>query len=210
MVSNLLAGFGIGGSIPTVAVTLGVLGGWITIDGTGYSLTASYLRDVGLAIVIIMGIAMVEELVFRGYVLTNALEGLDLRWVSATTTIVGAWGVSVLLFAFTHPAPTLVAGLHFLGAGLLLGLAYLVSGQLGLPIGIHAGFNFVSGYVFPIASDPSATVIALSVSGPAWLTGQTGLIQTGLQLPAALILMGWVWFQTGHLGISPTIKSKLR
>jgi len=209
-ISDLLAGFGIGGAIPTVAVLLGVVGGWITVDGTGYSLTAVYLRNLGLAIVIIMGIAVVEELVFRGYVLTNALEGLDLRWVSATTTIVAAWCVSALLFAFTHPAPALVAGLHFLSAGLLLGLAYLVSGQLGLPIGIHAGFNFVSGYIFPIASDPSVTIISISVSGPAWLTGQTGLIQTGLQLPAALVMMGWVWFQTGHLGIRPTIKSKLK
>lgn len=208
--SNLLAGFVIGGAIPTVAVLLGVVGGWITVEGTGYSLTASYLRDVGLAIVIIMSIAVVEELVFRGYVLTNALEGLDLRGVSATTTIVGAWSVSALLFAFTHPAPTLVAGLHFLSSGLLLGLAYLVSGQLGLPIGIHAGFNFVSGYVFPIASDPSITIIVHSVSGPTWLTGQTGLIQTGLQLPAALVMMGWVWLNTGHLGISPRIKSKLK
>lgn len=208
--SDLLAGLVIGGAIPTVAVTLGVVGGWITVVETGYSMRGSYLHNVGLAIVIIMSIAVVEELVFRGYVLTNALEGLDLRWTSETTTIAGAWSVSALLFAFTHPAPTLVDGLHFLGAGFLLGLAYLVSGQLGLPIGIHAGFNFVSGYVFPIASDPSVTIIALSVSGPPWLTGQTGLIQAGLQLPAALVMMGWVWFQTGHLGISPTIKSKLK
>lgn len=201
-ITDLLVGFGIGGAIPTVAVALGIVGGWIMIDGTGYSLTAVYVRDLGLVIVIIIGVAVVEELVFRGYVLTNALEGLDLRWVSTTTTIVGAWSVSALLFAFAHPAPTLVAGLHFLGAGFLLGLAYLVSGQLGLPIGIHAGFNFVSGYVFPMASDPSVTIIALSVSGPTWLTGQTGLIQTGLQLPAALAILGYVWWRTGKLGIS--------
>jgi membrane protease YdiL (CAAX protease family) len=200
--SDLFTGFGIGGAIPTVAVALGVVGGWITVDGTGYSLTAIYLRDVGLAVVVIMGIAVVEELVFRGYVLTNALEGLNSRWVSETTTVAGAWCVSALLFAITHPAPTLVDGLHFLSAGLLLGLAYLVSGQLGLPIGIHAGFNFVSGYVFPIASDPSVTIVSLSVSGPAWLTGQTGLIQTGLQLPAALAILGYLWWRTNSLGIS--------
>ncbi|QOS13487.1 Abi/CAAX domain protein (plasmid) [Haloferax gibbonsii] len=207
---DLFAGLVIGGTIPTGSVLLGVAGGWITVGGTGYTLTAIFLRDVSLAVVIITGIAVVEELVFRGYVLTNAVEGMDLQWVSETTTIATAWSVSALLFAIAHPAPTLVAGLHFLSAGLLLGFAYLVSGQLGLPIGIHAGFNFVSGYVFPIASGSSVTIIALSVGGPAWLTGQTGLIQTGLQVLAALLIMGWVWFQTGHLGISPTIKSKLK
>lgn len=160
-VSNFVAGFGIGGVIPTVAVAIGVIGGWVTIDGTGYALTTGYLRSVGLALVIIMGVAVVEALVFRGYVLTNALEGLDLRWVSTTTTIVSAWSASRLLFALAYIAATLVAKFHLLSAGLPLGLAYLVSGQLGLPIGIHAGFNFVSGYVFPIASDPSVTIVSL-------------------------------------------------
>lgn len=38
--SNLLAGLVSGGAIPTVAVLLGVGGGWITVGGTGYSLTS--------------------------------------------------------------------------------------------------------------------------------------------------------------------------
>jgi hypothetical protein len=156
---------------------------------------------VRLSLVIITGIAVVEELVFRGYVLTNALEGLDLRWVSETTTIAGAWGFSALVSASAHPAPPLVSGLHFLGAGLLLGFAYLVSGQLGLPIGVHAGFNFVSEYVFPTASDPPVALIALAASGPGWLTGQTGIVQTGLQLSAALAMLGYLWWRTDKLGV---------
>jgi len=72
-------------------------------------------------------------------VLTNALEELNLRWMSDTTTVAGAWSVSALLLAIAHPAPTLVAGLHFLSAGLLLDFAYLVSGRLGLPIGFTPG-----------------------------------------------------------------------
>jgi membrane protease YdiL (CAAX protease family) len=207
-VSDLIAGLIIGGAIPTVAVGLGIVGGWMTISGTEHSLTLSYVRNVGLALIIISGIAVVEELVFRGYVLTNAIEGLDLRWVSETTTIAAAWSVSAFLFAITHPAPTLVDGLHFLSAGLLLGFAYLVSGQLGLPIGIHAGFNFVSGYVFPLGFEPLVAVITLSVSGPGWLTGQTGLIHTGLQFPASLAILGYFWWRTDKIGFS--LKSLLR
>ncbi len=207
---DLLAGVVIGGMIPAVAVSLGVVGGWIAVVEPRFSLTASYLRKIWLSVVTIIGIAVVEELVFRGYVLTNAIEGLDLRWMSETMTIAVAWSISAVLFAITHPAPTLVDGLHFLSAGLLLGLAYLASGQLGLPIGIHAGFNFVSGHVFPIASDPSVTVISLSVSGPTWLTGQSGLIQTGLLIPAALGMLGFLWWRTDRLGISPDIRSKLK
>ena len=207
--SDALAGAVIGGTIPVAAVGLGIIGGWITVGNLRYIPTSTYLQNIGLAIVITVSIAIAEEHVFRGYVLTNAIEGLDLRWLSGTTTLLVAWSVSALLFGLIHPAPTLVAGIHFLSAGFLLGLAYLLSGQLGLPIGIHAGFNFVSDYVVPMTSDHSLVVVPLSVSGPAWLTGQTGLVQTGLQIPAALGILGYLWWRTGRVGVAPRIRAKL-
>lgn len=209
-VVDVLIGLSIGGAIPTVAVALGFLGGWTTASETVFSPTPTYLQNIGLALVIAVCIAVVEELVFRGYVLTNAIEGLDLRWLSQPVTIATAWTLSALLFAITHPAPELLTGLHFLGVGLLLGLAYIISGQLALPIGIHAGFNLVSAYVFPMNADPLVAVVSLSGTGPTWLTGQTGLIQTGLQVPAAFVMIGYLWWRTGNLGISPEIKAKLR
>ncbi|MFC4452057.1 MULTISPECIES: CPBP family intramembrane glutamic endopeptidase [Halobacteriales] len=205
---DALVGLIIGGAIPTVATVLGLVGGWMTVSGVEYTPTATYLRDLGFAIVITVGIAIVEELVFRGYVLSNAIEGLNFRWLSQPVRVGTALGLSALLFALTHPAPELVNGLHFLCAGLLLGLAYLCSGQLALPIGIHAGFNFVSAYVFPTAADPSVAVLSLTVHGPSWLTGQTGFIPLVLQFPAALAIIGYIWWQTGDFGISPTVKSR--
>ena len=207
--SDALVGAIIGGTIPIVAVGLGIIGGWITVGEPRYILTSTYLQNIGLVIVITVSIAIAEELVFRGYVLTNAIEGLDLRRLSGTTTLLAVWSVSALLFGLVHSTPTLVAGIHFSSAGFLLGLAYLLSGQLGLPIGIHTGFNFVSGYVVPLTSDQSLIIIPLSVSGPAWLTGQTGLIQTGLQIPAALGILGYLWWRTGRVGVAPRIRSKL-
>ncbi len=207
--SDALAGAVMGGTIPVAAVGPGIISGWITVGNLRYTPSSTYLQNIGLAIVITVSIAIAEEHVFRGYVLTNAIEELDLRWLSGTTTLLAAWSVSALLFGLIHPAPTLVAGIHFLSAGFLLGLAYLLSGQLGLPIGIHAGFNFVSGYVVPMTPDQSL-VVPLSVSGPAWLTGQTGLIQTGLQIPAALGIREYLWWRTGRVGVAPRIKSKLQ
>ncbi|WP_171006614.1 CPBP family intramembrane glutamic endopeptidase [Halalkalirubrum salinum] len=207
---DVLVGLIIGGAIPTVATVLGLLGGWITAGEAVYTPTATYVRDLGFAIVITVGIAAVEELVFRGYILSNAIEGLDFRWLSQPVTIATALGLSALLFALIHPAPELVNGLHFLSAGLLLGLAYLLSGQLALPIGIHAGFNFVSAYVFPTAADPSFAVISLSTTGPNWLISQTGLIPTALQIPAALVMISYLWWRAGTHSISIDITSKLK
>lgn len=123
------------------------------------------------------------------------------------------WALGVLkdiLDAMAHPAPSLLQGIHFLGAGLLLGFAYLLSGQIGLSIGIHTGFNFVSTYVFPTTLEPSASVFTLVVDGPTWFIGQSGLLQTGLLIPAAFAIIGYVWWQSGSIEISPEAEPKHR
>ncbi len=200
----------IGSAIPTAAVLLGLSVGWLAVHESTFTLTASTLANIGLAIVVTVCIALVEELVYRGYILTNAIEGLDLRWVSSPVTIASAWGISAFLFAVVHPAPTLLVGFHYLGAGLLLGLAYLITGQLALSVGIHAGFNFVSGYVFPLDRDPSVSIAPLAVQGPEWLIGQAGVLQTGFQISAAIFVVFYGWWRSGSLGISPAIKGKIR
>jgi membrane protease YdiL (CAAX protease family) len=204
-----LAGILIGLTIPTGATLIGLIVGWITMVETGTVPTVAFLRDICLAIIVTGCIAVTEEFVFRGYVLTNAIEGLDLRWVSPSMTIASAWGICALLFAFTHEAPTLGDGLNVLAAGFLLGLAYLLTGQLALPIGIHAGYNFASVYIFSTAHDPSVAVVPLTVHGPAWLAGQTGVVYTGLQLPAVLTMLAYVWWRSGTVDVSPAIKAKL-
>ena len=64
----------------------------LTDAGNAPVRSVSSVPNATIAIVLIVRIAVVEELVFRGYVLTNALEGSDLGWVSETTAVTGAWG----------------------------------------------------------------------------------------------------------------------
>ena len=111
-----------------------------------------------------------------------------------------------MFFLIVHSAPTLIDRVHFIGAGLLLGLAYLLTGQLALPIGVHAGFNFGSEYVFPVAQDSSVAIIPLTVQGPEWLIEQTGALPTGLQILAAIIIVLYVWWQSGSISLNPATK----
>jgi membrane protease YdiL (CAAX protease family) len=204
-----MVGVMIGGTIPAATVLFGSFGGWLIVTDPGFSVTVPSLRKIALAVIVTDSIAVVEEIVFRGYILTNAIEGFDHRWLSQPVTIVAARRLSSLLFGILHPTPSLHQGLHFLSAGLLLGLAFLLTGQLGLSIGIHAGFNFVSVYVFPTTLDPAVAIIPVTVDGPVWVVGQSGAIQTGLHLPAALTIVGYVWWRSGRIGISPKIQSLL-
>lgn len=124
-------------------------------------------------------------------------------------TIALAWILSAIFFAFSHSISSLLEWTHFLGAGMLLGLGYLLTGKLALPLGIHAGFNFAAGYVFSTAQDSAVVVVLLAGHGPAWITGQTGVVQTGLQLPAALLIVVYLWWRSGRIGISSAIKQKV-
>jgi membrane protease YdiL (CAAX protease family) len=208
-VIDLCVGIAIGSAIPALAVGVGLVGGWITVEDPGYALTINYVREIGLALLITVSIAITEELVFRGYVLTNAISGLNVRWLSHSVTVATAWGVSAVFFAAEHPISTFADGVHFLTAGFLLGFAYLLTGDLGLPIGIHAGFNFVADYVFSSTPEQSITVVALIAEGPGWLVGQTGVVQTALQFPAALAVVLYVWWHSGSVEIVPKMTTKL-
>ncbi len=68
-----------------------------------------------------------------------------------------AIGVTSVLFVALHAAPItqggtpgLIAGANILLASILLGLAYVRSGALWLPIGIHLGWNGLQGPVLGI------------------------------------------------------------
>src|SRR3954451_7346535 len=70
-------------------------------------------------IVMMIVVAFVEELLFRGYLLNNLLQSVN-RWL--------ALGISSLLFALFHqanPDVTVFAIVNILLAGILLGLNYI-------------------------------------------------------------------------------------
>ncbi len=111
--------------------------------------------------------ALHEELVFRGY----AYQKLR-TWSRG-----GAIAITTCLFAALHGGNwgvTPIAIANLLLAGVLLALAYERTRHLWLPIGIHIGWNIVSGPI--LGYDVSGyvagtTVLTARVAGPAWITG---------------------------------------
>jgi hypothetical protein len=111
--------------------------------------------------------ALHEELVFRGY----AYQKLR------TWNRPGAVAVSACVFAALHGGNagiTPVAMANLLLAGVLLALAYERTGHLWLPIGIHLGWNIVSGPILGYGVSgyiAGATVFTVRSAGPALVTG---------------------------------------
>jgi len=112
-------------------------------------------------------VAWWEELAFRGYFFQNLIAGIGLKW-----SIV----ISSLGFGFGHainPNATFLSSLLIAVITPQLIYAYLKTGQLWLPMGLHLGWNFCQASVFGFAASgqDSPSLIAQSPTGPDWLSG---------------------------------------
>ena len=102
-----------------------------------------------------LGVALGEELLFRGYLFQRLERGVG-RWP--------ALALVSLLFALSHwgnPGMTgpvrAWATLNITLAGVLLGLCYLRTRSLAAPIGLHLGWNWTQGALlgFGVSGLPS-------------------------------------------------------
>lgn len=158
-----LAGLAIGAAL--FAVTIGILAaiGVFAFAGRGDGV------GIANAFVITLTGAVVEELLFRGW-LYRTVRDLWGTWIAV--------GVSALLFGLLHgfnPGATPVSMIVIaLEAGVLLAVAYAATNRLWLPIGLHAGWNFAEGTIFGTAASGHAVQHAFirgELHGAPWLTG---------------------------------------
>lgn len=142
---GLLGGLALGTAVMGVIVGLGVLGGAYTLAAE--PLLPALAQQLFWVPVLLIA-AHFEELVLRGYVLQNL----------ARRRLGVGLGISSVLFALLHAANPNIAQLGAGGvllillnitlSGLWLGTAYVRSGDLWLPTGLHLGWNWAQGMVF--------------------------------------------------------------
>ena len=90
--------------------------------------------------------AFVEEITCRGYLLQNFVD-IRRPWLGLVLSNLIFW---LMHAANPHVWSSPVIALNLFFAGVLLSLAYLVSGNLWFPTAVHFGWNFCQGVVFGI------------------------------------------------------------
>jgi uncharacterized protein len=124
-------------------------------------------RDFFFSLVLLTMIAVSEELIFRGYVLRNLMKSFN-KWT--------ALFLSALLFSIVHYSnlgiPALGVVNTFLG-GLVLGIAFIVTRSLWLPIFFHLSWNFIQGPVlgFRVSGLSFESIMSIETNGSATITG---------------------------------------
>lgn len=141
-----------------------------------------------------------EEILLRGIVF-RWLEELGGSWV--------ALALSALLFGFLHagnPNATLISSLAIaLAAGVLLGGAYMLTRNLWLAIGLHAGWNVTQGLVWDVPISGFALdgwVDSRLVGDPVLSGGSFGLEASVITMVIATAYGVWLIVraaQRGHI-----------
>jgi membrane protease YdiL (CAAX protease family) len=155
---------GIAGGIAMFALVMAIL--WLA--GAYHPSGWSGLTEPAIGFVFWLAIGISEELLYRGMLFRLCSK------------ILGTWGamlVSAAFFGFTHASNqgATVIGIGSVAlAGVFLAAAYVATGRLWLPIGLHAGWNFAEGSLFGTAVSGNtlgSPLLTGTISGPDILTG---------------------------------------
>ncbi|NQZ20690.1 MAG: CPBP family intramembrane metalloprotease [Colwellia sp.] len=112
-------------------------------------------------------VAFNEEILVRGYVLTNLMASINKYW---------ALIVSALLFSVMHlgnDSTSFISTVNLFIAGLMLGIYTIHKRNLWFPIAMHFTWNFFQGPVlgFEVSGIKMESVINQQVSGNPLITG---------------------------------------
>ncbi len=180
-----LIGIAIGFSIMALSVAVAAALGVYRIVGAG---DASRLLFELVAVAIMP--AFTEELLFRG-ILFRWIEEFGGSWLALLVTS-ALFGLAHIL----NPNATWFSSVAIaVEAGVLLGAAYMLTRNLWLAMGLHAGWNFTQGEIFdvPVSGVDEHGLVQAKLSGPELLSGgQFGLEASIIGLTVATGVGIWL------------------
>jgi len=159
------------------------------------------LRALAIGFLTFVLVALWEENLFRGFVFQRLIAGL------------GVWPAQLILALFfgiahwgnpgMHGAIKIWATVNIALAAVFMGLAYLRTRSLALPIGIHLGWNWTQGNVlgFGVSGTTSQPgwIHPIFHGKPEWMSGGAfGLEASIFGVVAVLLGIFLLWRWKGH------------
>lgn len=200
--------------------------GWGTALGIGFMVAAAgmvwavggvrfeldparSLKTLSYGAYMFLFVALFEETLFRGFLFQRLVAGSGV-WVAQIAL--------ALLFAAGHwgnpgmsGATKVWATVDIALAAVFLGLAYLRTGSLALPVGLHLGWNWAQGHLlgFGVSGTTVAGWVKPVFLGKAdWITGGAFGLEAsvfGVVVDLLAILLLWRW--KGSVGAaSPAVQ----
>ena len=177
---ELLWGIFYGGVSVAVGFLICYLCGIIGVNGIGYP--SDFLIYFG--VMVMVGIS--EELLCRGYVMRRFAKVYGNVWA-----IVISSAIFMAMHMF-NDSLTIIAFLNLFLAGVLFGVAYMVTKSLWLPIGMHFAWNFVQGPVlgYSVSGSVIGSVVRQTpATGPDWISGGAFGFEGSLLCSAIVLIL---------------------
>lgn len=207
---NLAFGLLLGVAMTTAIVAVELLAGLATVQDTvvtqpfpGSGVTMAFLPAVAATVALFVSVAVAEEVFARGYLMTNLAEATNgLGPIGPRTAVAIAALATSALFGALHlgnPSATPVSTLMITLVGVYFAAAYVLTGDLGVPVGVHFTWNLSLGalYGFPVSGiEMPASVLEVRPTGDPAITGGSFGPEAGLVLLVALaVALGatWLW-----------------
>ncbi|MCC6146142.1 MAG: CPBP family intramembrane metalloprotease [Anaerolineaceae bacterium] len=206
---GLLLGAGLMGAI----FLLEFSAGWVSIERIlSSSNSAPFWQGWFQSLFLFICVGIYEESISRGYLLLNLAEGFRFSRISPKWAVRLAWGGSSVVFGLLHagnPHASVLSTINLIAAGLFLGLGYVLTRELAIPIGLHITWNFFQGNVFgfPVSgTTPAGTLFTIQQHGQDLITGgrfgpEAGLIGIAAMLLGSLLIYGWVKLRNGKAAL---------
>ena len=203
---ELLWGTLLGGGVMLLAA--GLL--W-AVGGVAWELDpARSFRGLSLGFGVFVLVALWEENLFRGFIFQRLVEGM------------GVWPAQVVLalfFGISHwdnpgmqGATKVWATLNIALAAVFMGLAYLRTRSLALPVGIHLGWNWTQGNVLGFGvsgtTNQHGWIHPIFQGKPDWVSGGTFGLEASI-FGAVAVLLGifllWKWKGSGAAAATDSV-----
>ena len=176
-----------------------VQNGWLTTQSWRWQTLSlgTWISVVWYSILVNAYAAIGEEVIFRGYMLSGFKEAWGETIGLAVMSVIFAAQHLVVRTAQETPMALFIVSL--IGPGLLLGWAYLRTGSLWLPLGIHFMWNLAQDDFLNLPGRTGLESIfgmQTRSRGPQWLVGSAYGIETGLLsiVPLGIGFLGvWLW-----------------
>ena len=201
-------GLGLGAGLMGLIFAVELAAGWVSVDGFLQSARQPFGLGIFNALVLFIGVGIREEVLFRGYPLRAIAEGMNWKRIGPRGALLIAFIFTSIVFGLAHlanPNATWISAANIALAGFLLGIGYVLTGELAIPIGLHISWNFFQGNVFgfPVSgTNAGASLIHITQGGSDLVTGgafgpEAGLIGLAAMALGFFLTIVWVKWRTG-------------
>jgi len=176
--TDLLKGLAWGAGLISFGFIALYFSGFITVIDTDFG-AIQWLSYIAFFVIV----AFNEEILVRGYVLTNLMASMNKYW---------ALIVSALMFSVMHlgnDSTSYISTANLFIAGIMLGIYTIHKRNLWFPIAMHFTWNFFQGPVlgFEVSGTKMESAINQQVSGNPLITGGEFGFEGSLLLTAMMI-----------------------